>query len=194
MPFELVQPKKRHRSLSQRLPPPIPRVRGKLPLWTLKFAGWLASCPYVVNREEQVKVATEIANEGLRPNQRAVQVTYAQIRRLKQRADWQEVVRKFEEGGMEAARQQFINDLPRYIELHRQGAELAATKGDYINLPKYTVPALDRAIPKRDEQHPPTQIAIVISPTQLAGFQAYTAPEVEVEALPAPADDSPDNG
>src|SRR3972149_4394778 len=135
MPFELVQPRKRRRSLSQRLPPPIPRVRGKLPLWTLKFAGWLASCPYVVNKEEQVKVATEVANEGLRPNQRAVVVTYAQVRRLKQRADWQEVVRKFEEGGMEAARQQFISDLPTYIQMHRAGAEMAVKQGDYRALP-----------------------------------------------------------
>ena len=183
MPFELVVPKKRRKPLSQRLPAPIPRVRGKLPLWTLKFAGWLASAPYVVTKDEQVKVANAIANENLRPNQRPTTVTWAHVRRLRQRADWQEVVRKFEEGGMEAARQQLISDLPVYIEMHRQGAEMAVRQGDYRAIPQYTVPAIERAYPKRAEAVAPTQVAIVISAEQLKGFKEYAAPEVVVEAL-----------
>jgi len=181
--FEIVPDKRRRTPLSQRLPAPIPRVRGKLPLWTLKFAAWLASAPYVVNKDEQIKVATEIANEGLRPNQQRVAITYAQIRRLKQRADWQEVVRKFEEGGVEAAREQFISDLPVYMDLHRRGAQMAMEKGDYRALPAFTVPAVERAVPKRSEAPPATQIAIVISPQQLSGLQAYEAPETVVEAV-----------
>jgi len=188
MPFELVEPRKRRKPLSQRLPAPLPRVRGKLPLWTLRYAAWEASAAYILNKEERVKIANELANENLRPNQRPVTVTWAHIRRIRQRADWQEVVRKFEEGGMEAARQQFISDLPTYIHMHREGAEMAMRQGDYRALPAFTVPALERAVPKHDESRPPAQIAIVISPQQLSGLQTYQAPEVIVEQLPPTTD------
>jgi len=186
MTFELVQPKKRRKPLSQRLPRPLPRVRGKLPLWTLKFAGWLVTAPYVVTKEEQVKVANEMANEHLRPNQQRVEVTWAHVRRLKQRPDWQEVVRKFEEGGFEAARQVYISDLPAYIAAHRQGLDLALRHGDYRAVPAFTTPAIERVVPKRDDERAATQIAIVLSAEQLKGFREYVAPEVTVEALPAP--------
>ena len=76
--------------------------------------------------------------------------------------------------------------------MHRQGAEMAVRQGDYRAIPAFTVPALERAVPKRDESRPPTQIAIVISPQQLSGLQTYQAPEVEVVTLPPAQDESRD--
>jgi hypothetical protein len=165
----------------------------RLPIWALKFAAWRIACPYTPNRQEQELVATRLANEGIdRTSQREVKIGYAQIKRLRTDARWQEYVRVLEDGGIMAARQLFVDDLPAYVALHRWGAEEARKAGDYKTMPAFTVPALDRAVPKRTEGLPATQIAIVLAPERIAGLRREAEPVVSVEVLPVGADATAD--
>ena len=76
------------------------------------------------------------------------------------------------------------------MEVHGGGAEQAKAAGDYKAMPAFTVPALDRAMPRKQDAAAQTQIAIVLSPQQLSGFTDYSVPEVKTELLEAPLDDA----
>lgn len=184
----------RRKPLSQLLPPARARVDGSrpLPLWTVKFAMYLVACPRAPSSVEQEQVATKLANENINlTTTRPVTIGYGIIKRLRTDSRWQELVRELEKGGIEAAKRLFTEDAPVYVMLHRMGAEEAWRNKDYKALPAYTVPALDRVVPKRQEGVPVTQVAIVLSPERLTALQTYEAPETSVEELP-PAESADD--
>lgn len=146
----------------------------------MKFAAWLADAP-APSAAEQAEVATRLAGTP---------INYDQIKRLRRREDFREVVAKIQQGGIEAARAIFVSDLPLYAELHRWAAEHAKEQGDHRGMATITTPALDRILPKKDSLTllQPHQIVVHLNQKQLASMDA---PGIEVtgEALdysPAP--------
>ena len=114
---------------------------GYLAAWMVAFAEWLAQQPKNPKIAAQVAAASEFAG-------RRIEISH--IRNLRRRDDFKLLVDKFYQGGVVAARLKFENDLPFYITKHREGLELAAKEGDYRAYKDFTVPALERAVPRRD--------------------------------------------
>src|SRR5207249_3081555 len=98
--------------------PKKPAPRYPLRPWQAKLAVWLADAgkPTIAAQEQ---VAARLAG---------VPVTYGQIKVLRRRDDFRELVSTIQQGGIEAARAILINDLPLYMELHRWGAERSKAK------------------------------------------------------------------
>ena len=119
-------------------------------------------------------------------------VTYGQIKVLRRRADFRELVETVRRGGIEAARAIFLHDLPAYMELHAWAARRAREKDDVRAMAALTTPAIDRVVPKRDDfllqLNAPT-ITIMMTEKQRAIEDAH----IEVTAVPLPPNASPED-
>lgn len=124
--------------------------RSPLKPWEIHFGMWFHSEPKKPSKAAQLEAATRILNEGRSPGSEALSVTYNQLRGLRRRADWQELFARLEQGGIDAARVLFVNNLPALVELHQWAAQQAKLKGDYRAMAPLTTPALDRVLPKRE--------------------------------------------
>src|SRR5439155_23616784 len=116
-----------------------PAPRYPLRPWQAKFGAWLADSehpPIAV----QLEVASRLAGQP---------ITYGQVKHLRKRADFVELVDTMRTGGIEAARRLFVSNLPMFAELHAWGAERSKEKDDTRGLANFTVPALDRILPRR---------------------------------------------
>ena len=121
------------------------KPRNRLKRWQLRWAQWFHAAPEAPSKADQCAVASRLASED---SETPVSITYNQLRKLKQRADFQRVVTRLEEGGIEAARELFVGDLAHYVELHRWGADRAKEKDDPRGLVTFTLAALDRVMPR----------------------------------------------
>ena len=177
-----------------KLPAPTTAIKPRYPLrvWHAHFAAWLAEQPTTPPATEQLAAATQSANARRDPNRAPVTVSYNQLRTLKERPDFQEVVKEIEKGGIMGARQKFVSRLPELMDLFQWGAERARAKDDVRALASYVVPGLDRALPKHDQllaQINAPQVFITMTERQLAVEQAGEI-EVTVEAIPNPPPDA----
>ena len=116
------------------------KPRYALRPWQVKYAAWLAEADSP-SKALQTQVASELAGAP---------VKYGRQRYLRQREDFSELLQTMRQGGIEAARNLFVSDLPAYAELFRWGAEHAKAKGDHRGLATYAVAAADRILPKRE--------------------------------------------
>lgn len=71
------------------------------------------------------------------------------------------------------------------ITTHIAGMRMAMAAEDHKSLPSYTVPILDRVVPKRDAVQGNTQVNVTLTTKQTAQLDAAIA-EVEYEVLPPP--------
>lgn len=175
--------------------PLIPQSEGPLGApnslqpWQARFAAWLADQPGRVSKALQCEMATRFANKRRDAEIAAVAVTYKQLRILKATPAFQTFVAALQADGVERARALLTSQLPEYVELHRWAAQRAKEKDDPRAMAALTVPALDRAMPKREAGTVAQQVvSIHLTSKQL---ETLNAPPVvmEWEALP-PADRS----
>ena len=154
-----------------------PNPRYALRPWQVKFGAVLADMdtPSIAAQEE---IASRLAG---------VPITYGQIKVLRRRADFRELVETMRSGGIEAARRLFVSDLPLYAELFRWGAERSKAKDDTRGLAAYAVPALDRIMPRRDDFLLALQqqtVVVNLSPKQMEIEQSGPL-EVTCSAIPS---------
>src|SRR5207249_7807574 len=97
-----------------------PKPRYKLRPWQVKFAAYLADAdsPSIAAQEQ---VAAQLAGK---------RVSYGQLKYLRARQDFRDLLGTLAQGGIEAARELFINDLPTYRALHLLGAQKSAERAD----------------------------------------------------------------
>lgn len=187
----------RHPALGAvRLPKPSGR-RPQEPLraWHAHFALWLVEMPVTPGIAAMLEAANGFANARHDPRRSTppVVVTKKMLRTLRERADFQGLVQEIEKGSLERARVTFLSHLPELVGLHVWGAQRAREKDDVRGLVSYTVPALDRAIPRRDAPLVAMQsVSITLSAQQYEGFVNYVAPEVTYEVVPPAAEGDDD--
>jgi hypothetical protein len=158
--------------------------RTALRTWHAHFAAWLAAQPVTPSIEEQLAAARGFVNANRDAALSPLEVTRKQLRTLKEREDFQGVVREIEQGGVEAARVKFLSHLPDLIDLHLWGARRSREKDDTRGLVSYTGPALDRAVPRHPELLVQQQVVTLqLSAKQLA---ALDAEPIEVTCQPQP--------
>lgn len=151
--------------------------------WMIAFAEWYALCTKRPIIAVQVAEATKLAGTP---------VLNSQLQGLKSRTDFRALVQKFYEGGVAAARTKIENDLPYYVDKHKEGLEQATKKKDYRAYKDFTVPMIERAWPRRESAVIATNITITLTPRQEAEFdlprEAIDAEVIDVEPADAPAE------
>ena len=161
--------------------------RSKLTMGQIKFAGyWAQQDPNPRRRDTKIvqcATATHFANLGRNPELPPLQVTYEQLITLKKRQDFQDLVNKIKEGGIEAARAAFIATLPGLIDYHQWGADTAFLEKDWKTMVHYTKPAIDAIMPKTLGLQQ-TNITITLSDKRQAMVNEPEAEMLEAELLP----------
>lgn len=174
------------RKPSANLPAPTdktPRYEDLSP-WQVEFGIRLAlkGDKKSLSKEVQEDMATRLANARRDPTEPPEKITYSQIRTLKRRPDFQELVARMRSGGIEAARALYVNDLPFYLDLHKWGAEEAKKKGQLQMIPAFTQHAIKAVAPNEPVQ---TNVNVLISLGSRAQAMLDAEP-IEVEAEPLP--------
>ena len=186
-------------SRSLTLPPLKPKPRHALTPWQASFARWFAET-HRPSVDDQVRIATTLANEFRRDGEPDITLTYDQLKWLRRRRDFQDLVEALRAGGIVAAQAYLTAKYPRLAELHVWGAEEARRQSDYRAMAQFTVPAMDRYAPKKDPMVGVAQ-QIVIQMTQRQ-IECLETPSVAVvaEAMDTSAEElaepkrSPRNG
>lgn len=163
----------------------------RLQTWEVQFGVWLAHEPKP-SKAAQVEMAMRLANADRARNAvgsgltlAPITLTYPQVRYLKDRPQFRELLAKINDGALEEARTIFINDLPYYVTARRVATEQALEKGDHRAVAGLTQHAVEVAVPKRDTATPLVPIQINLTPNQAAGFASYASREAWVDELDA---------
>jgi len=152
------------------------RDTARLRPWMQLFAYWYAFTSKHSTTEACIK-ASELAHDSISKHQ---------LTQLRRRPDFQELVEKFQAGGVEGALAKLKADLPFYVDSHRLGLEMAIKEKDYSVIPKYTLHALEIVHPRRNDlAQQNLQVNISLSPKQLAVEEADA---IEVTAEPIAPD------
>jgi len=152
------------------------RDMAKLRPWMQMFAYWYAFAPKTTVTECRIK-ARELAHDD---------VSSGDVAYLRRRPDFQELVEKFQAGGVEGALAKLKADLPFYVDSHRLGLEMAIKDKNYNVIPKYTLHALEITSPRRNDLlQQNLQVNISLSPKQMALEEGET---LEVTAEPIAPD------
>jgi hypothetical protein len=172
----------------KRLPKPSKaQPRTGLRPWHARFAFWYVEQPVTPGLAEQIAAGEGFANVDRDPTLPRVCLTEKKLRTLKEREDFQGLVRELEKGGIEAARAKFLSHLPEIMDLHVWGARRSKEKDDTRALASYTVPALDRVLPKREGPFLQQTFHVELSAKRLESIE-QARPIIEAELLPPPAD------
>lgn len=153
--------------------------------WMRAYAEWLmlecAEPPKLVLRASRARGLSRAS------------VNQDHLRLLEARPDFLAYCDDLRAGPLEAARAKFASRFPEYIDAHHAALGAARDANDYTAMAKIAEPVLDRVYPKRSENVAATQVNITLSPEQIAGVRAYTAPVLTVDVpTPATANDSAD--
>lgn len=160
------------RMRARRIPAQL-RDEKRLRPWMQIFAYWLAFAPFKTTVGERRIKASELARD---------QVSNGQVRVLLARADFRALMEKYQAGGVEGALEKLKADLPFYVDLHREGAEMARADGNYAVIPKYTLHALEIVAPRRNDLgQQNVQVNVTFSAKQLA---LEETPPLEVTVTP----------
>jgi hypothetical protein len=112
-------------------------------------------------------------------------VRYQAVRYLRERPEYRAFCEALRSQGYEAARQLFTSQALDYVSLHMWGAQRAKEKDDVRALPAFTVPALDRVMPKHDAPIVATQVTITLTPRQMENLEIGGTEQIlEAEVLP----------
>lgn len=164
---------------------------GSLRPWMKSFALWLLS-PQPDGKRPKVSAQTRKASELA-----GVPVTKEALRWLRKRPDFQLFVQTLEGSVTEAAKESLTLAHQFYVQSHRAGLELAVAAGDYKAIPAFTVPILDRIVPKKAETNVGSKTIILnVQPDTLQRMQATgslpDAGEIVVEAVVEATEDDDD--
>ena len=150
--------------------------------WMMAYAEWLILGEEVRTITARIVEASQLSRSKI--SQRA-------LGDLEGRRDFMAYCDELARGPLEQARAKYMRLLPEYIAAHKEALDGARQDKDWKTVASIAESAVDRVLPKKQEAVAATQVNVVISAEQLKGFAEYTAPEVEVEALPAPDDSTP---
>lgn len=167
------------------------KPRFKLAPWQARFAIALAmeASDRALSKQVQCDMATRLANDGRDVALPPASISYDQIKTLKARADFQELVHRTREGGIEAARALFVADMPFYVDLHRWGAQKAREKEALNIIPSFTQPML-RAIAPDETVRTNVNVQINLTPAR-AELALGERPVIEAEVVAPDAHDEP---
>lgn len=142
---------------------------GPFAQWMKDFCHWKVTVKPRPTTIEQMKEASRLS--GINIHRRA-------LAWLLSRKDVDAYLCLLSADGLERAKHRMKTDLEFYAELHRLGAEMALKAEDHRSIAAYTVPALDRILPRRQEavKHEPI---VVIQVTQAQ------ADKLEREPIPS---------
>lgn len=152
-----------------------PATRPLLP-WQSAFAEWLSSQPTKVSVQAQRKIASSLAK---------TLVTARALGRLRRNARFVSYLASLQLDEIRRARAVLEEHYTEGITTHIAGMRMAMAAEDHKSLPSYTVPILDRVVPKRDAVQGNTQVNVTLTTKQTAQLDAAIA-EVEYEVLPPP--------
>jgi len=141
--------------------------------WQRELAEWCAAQPIAPSRKEMAAVATQLSG---------TKVTYNMMRSITVKPEFVDLLTRATNTAQGEARVKFENDLPFYVEKHREGLEKAVAAENYVAYKHFTVPALERLWPRGDHAAQQNlQVNVTLNARQLA---REDAPEIEVTATP----------
>lgn len=169
------------RHLDKTIQPPFkgPKQR-RLRSWEYEFIDWFALQIGKPSSEEQIDKASELAEKS---------VGYTYILNLRKLKAFEDYYRDMLAGHMKRAKAKFSKDMPRYAEIHKEAMEMAFAAEDYKAVPAFTVPALDRFYPKREDVAAKTEISISLT-TARQDMIDEEIPEVDFEVVEEEDDNS----
>lgn len=142
--------------------------------WQRALAAAIAQSPERLKLTEIRALARAITN---------YRISLGAVRATLKRDDFRRLVDKFRANEAARARQMFETDAAAYVQAHKRGLDMALAAEDHRAIPSYTVPALDRIWPKKEDQAAQTPMVVLnIHPNQLATLQSA------VQHLTEPAD------
>lgn len=113
--------------------------------WMKAFCLWLLA-PHPGGRkprtQEQTRKASELAGYP---------ITRKSLYQMRKRPDVQLFLQTLRASVTESAKEALALQHRRYVEAHLEGLERALEAGDYRAVPAYTVPILDRIVPKKQD-------------------------------------------
>lgn len=159
---------------------------GPLQPWMFAYGEWLVlTCLTPPTRTTRIAKMRSLSRTP---------VNDRQVRELEARDDFAKYCDELAKGPLEEARAKFVRHFPEYIEAHAEALDSARRAGDYTAVARIAEPVLDRVVPRKAEGIQATQVTVVLTPQQVAGVHAYSAPPILVqEATPAPALDDGDS-
>ncbi len=178
-----------------RLPKPSESVpREPLRAWMADLALWMATQPVTPSLAQQLEAANQFANvqrDSRRP-QPQVTITPKMLRTLRERQDFQGLVRELERGGgLEHARAKYLSHLPEMIDTRLWATRHAREVGDHRGVGMLTDHALQTVVPPKTGPQLAVDArttVIVISERQARGL---LAPPIEVTAELLPEEPPP---
>lgn len=148
---------------------------GLLP-WELALAEWKAGQPKRPPLRETLAMCERLAGEP---------ITATHYYRVVGKPEWRAARNRFAKHAMRKARKQFKQAAPYLVDAHIKGLQMAMKAEDHRSIPSYTVPALDRIVPKRQEGVANVQVLnVTLSVAQQALLEKPEAIDVEYEVIP----------
>lgn len=163
---------KRYRDKTVQPPYKRPKERRLRP-WEYEFVEWFALHIGKPTTDEQISKASELAEKS---------VGYTYILNLRKLQGFEDYYRDMLASHLKRARAKFAKDMPRYAEIHKEAMEMAFEAEDYKAVTAFTIPAIDRFYPKKEEVGAKAEINITLT-TARQDMIEEEIPEVEFEVI-----------
>ena len=154
------------------------------------FCEWLARHPEHPKVKEQVAKLREMLNppdKDGNPPEYIIPVDRKKLVKLKNRQEFKDYFAEMRKEELGRARSMFIKRMPNAVAGHFDALDQVLANGDYRAVPSFTVPVLDRVMPKKAENAPVTAIKIELSQAQQ---DLLELPEASVEVVEITEDES----
>lgn len=143
------------------------------------FAEWLSSQPQRPPVSVQRKMYSKLCQRLVSPR------TFADhMSKLKTNPHYIRYYASLQADALRRSRVILEEHYTEGVETHLDGMRMAREAEDYKAIPAFTVPILDRVVPKREAVQANTQINVVLSTKQKAVLDNEQVPDVSFEVLP----------
>lgn len=157
------------------LGPNVIAKRRSLTEWMRVYAAWYAQQPRQPGLTDRIRAVRAITQ---------YKVTKKALAALEARADWRRFVEKCRADAAFRAKTMLESHYAFYVDLHKQGAQMALKAGDHRAIPTFTSPVLERVAPKRVESDaPPPSIVLNLSVQQMKGVEAVLSAPVKADVV-----------
>lgn len=145
--------------------------------WQSLFAEWLSIQPDRPSTVQQRKVASNFCQ---RP------VSLRELHKVRKNTRFEQYLLALQADSVRRARAIIEEHYAEGVHAHIDGMRMAKDAADYKALPAYTVPILDRVVPKKESVAAATQVNVVLTTKQQSQLEGAPV-EVEYEVLPPSA-------
>lgn len=145
--------------------------------WQAVYAEWLSIQPTKPSTVQQRKIASQFCQ---RP------VSLRELHKLRTNPRFESYLLALQADSVRRARAIIEEHYAEGVHAHIDGMRMAKDAADYKALPAFTVPLLDRVVPKKEAVAAQTQINVTLSTKQQAQLTEQPM-EVEYEVLPPSA-------